>query len=82
MKIRDGQDIMVQTSLTGPVWKWFWLESHQTALFLAAWSSHAFPLAQAISRALQGGVSQTWSLMLLSCGDLRFGFSLGIWSIS
>lgn len=33
-KIRDWQDIMVQTSFIGPVWKWFGLQSHQTILFL------------------------------------------------
>lgn len=64
-KIRDRQAITIQTLLTGPLWKWFWLESHQTVLFLAAWIFHTFPLLQAICCASQGGLSQTRSLTLL-----------------
>lgn len=38
--------IRAQTLLTGAVWKWFWLESHSTAIFLVAWSSRGFPLTR------------------------------------
>lgn len=64
-KIRDGQDVVVQTLLTGPVWKWFLAGISPNIPFPCGLELPCLSTVQKISCASQRDLSQTWSLTLL-----------------